>query len=322
MPSFGERAARPSPPTIQFDRIPLELRAWPQWVAWRYEQRVGKATKVPIQGGGQRASSTDPRTWTRFEIVRAYYLRGLCDGIGFVFTANDPFSGIDLDKCRDAITGAIAPWAQDIVRALGSYTEITPSESGLHILVRGQLPPGTRRRGPLEMYCESRFFTMSGQHLAGTPTTIRARRHALARLHGTLFTPPTPASAPAASEPPRPLVVDDITVLHWARLARNGGKLARLWAGDTTGYSSPSEAELALVGLLAWWVGPDPVRLDRLYRQSGLYRAKWDEQHGAQTYGQMTITRALSGRTAYRQPRRLSAPTRPAGVRLPPLEPR
>ena len=92
---------------------------------------------------------------------------------------------------------------------------------------------------------------------------------------------------------------EEESLLRKAASARNGGKFARLWEGDFSDYDSHSEADLALCNFLAFWTGGDAARMDRLFRQSGLFRSKWDEKHYAsgQTYGQGTIERALAERT-------------------------
>jgi putative DNA primase/helicase len=150
--------------------IPAELRARPQWVAWKAEVRDGKPTKVPYDPRtGAKAATDDPRTWASFDVaVRALEI-GRYDGVGYVFAADDPYVGVDLDKCRDPETGAVEPWALEIVRRLNSYVEISPSGRGLHIIVRGKLPPGRRRKGPIEMYDSGRYFTMTGNRLEARP---------------------------------------------------------------------------------------------------------------------------------------------------------
>lgn len=144
--------------------IPEELRERRQWVVWRREPRGEKVTKVPYcaRTGGP-ASSTDPKTWATF--AKALSASRRFDGVGFVFTAQDPYVGVDLDECRDPETGAVAPWAQEIVDRLHSYTEVTPSGAGVHIICRGALPPGRRKAGQVEMYDSGRFFTMTGDLL-------------------------------------------------------------------------------------------------------------------------------------------------------------
>src|SRR5262249_52334796 len=80
-----------------------------------------------------------------------------------------------------------------------------------------------------------------------------------------------------------------------ASRARNGAKFHALWTGDTSGYKSQSEADLALCNLLAFYCGPDPDRIDSLFCQSGLFRSKWQRDD----YRQRTITLALQGRTEF-----------------------
>jgi len=156
----------------QITNVPAELRQPPQWVTWRYEQRdpAKKPTKVPYNPRtGGKADTTASDTWaTCAEAVTACSRHGH-NGVGFVFTADDPYFGIDLDQCRNAETGHIAPWAQTIVRRLDTYTEVTPSGTGLHIIGKGTLPPGQRRTGSTEMYDQKRFFTVTGQALEVQP---------------------------------------------------------------------------------------------------------------------------------------------------------
>jgi putative DNA primase/helicase len=164
------------PPTIE--NIPDQLTERPQWVCWRYEERKGETTKVPyIAGKNSRASSTDLLTWSSFEYALAAHEAGEppYDGIGFVFCSGDPFVGIDLDHCRNAETGEISPWAQDIIsRAQEGYVEASPSGTGVHIIVCGTVRDGKTRKdvlvngrtvGRIEMYGRAKFFTMTGRTL-------------------------------------------------------------------------------------------------------------------------------------------------------------
>lgn len=163
---------QPSPrPTIPVPRlselanVPLELREREQWVLWRYVWRPPKWTKVPHQIAGEaNASPTDRRTWGRWlDAVKA--LRPGKTGLGYVFSSDDPFVGIDLDQCRHRETGEIEPWAMEIVRKLNGYTEISVSGTGVHVIVRGELPKGRRRKGPIEVYDRDRFFVVTGKVL-------------------------------------------------------------------------------------------------------------------------------------------------------------
>jgi primase-polymerase (primpol)-like protein len=141
------------------EAVPAELLALRQWLAWwsvaGEERQVrlpngrltgtlkaqAKPHKLPISPGtGSLAATTRPTTWSSIEDARAAVHRWSLTGVGFVFTNDDPYSGIDIDNCRNPETGEIADWAWTIIRALDSYTEVSPSATGVHIIVRGKLP--------------------------------------------------------------------------------------------------------------------------------------------------------------------------------------
>lgn len=284
--------ALPVPRPLDREAIPPELRDRRQWVGWRLAERgAAKPTKEPLRPfNGARASTTDPFTWGTFE--QALDCPG-ADGVGFVFSQDDPYVGVDLDGCRDPASGEIEVWAQEFISRLNSYTEISPSGTGVHVLVRGSIPGDRRRKGNVEIYSEGRYFTMTGRHLAGTPITIEERTPQIAKFHEAVFGPQDVQGA--ASPRPLHLSLTDEELISRASDAANGAKFRALWSGNTSEYASASEADLALCSLLAFWTGPDAQRIDRLFRSSALVRPKWDQQHGAETYGQMTIGRALSG---------------------------
>lgn len=150
-----------------YENLPTELRTVRQWVCYRLEKRkqsdgTWKETKVPCQPDGKAASTTNPATWNSFEsCAGAVGLSGIT-GIGFVFSKGAGFTGIDLDKCRDPQSGATEPWALAIINELSSYTELSQSRTGWHIIVRAVLAPGRNRAGRVEMYDSGRFFVMTG----------------------------------------------------------------------------------------------------------------------------------------------------------------
>lgn len=161
------------------ENIPQQLTERPQWVCWRLEMRDGKPTKVPYTPGTtRRASSTDLMTWRPFdEALEAYEASQpmAYDGIGFVFCSADPFVGIDLDHCRNPESGEVASWAQSILdRVQEGYAEISPSSTGVHIIVEGAVRAGRTRKkvqlhgkvvGQVEMYGHGKFFTVTGRIL-------------------------------------------------------------------------------------------------------------------------------------------------------------
>jgi putative DNA primase/helicase len=145
--------------------IPEELKRRRQFVNWRAMKKPhGRLDKIPYTPAtGQKASTTDLTTWGTFEDA----LDGLerFDGIGFVFCSADPYVGVDLDGCVNPETGEVATWAVQIIEGLDSYTELSPSGTGVHIIVRGKIRHGGRR-GRVEMYSQDRFFAMTG-HVLG-----------------------------------------------------------------------------------------------------------------------------------------------------------
>lgn len=290
-----------------------DLTALDQWVCWRYETVNDKLTKIPYNARtGGKASSTSPNTWVSFD--RANHEKLKYDGIGFVFSETDDFTGIDLDHCRDAASGRIDDWAQQILDDVGGYAEESPSGSGIHIWVRGHIK-GDRKVGSLnghkiEMYDRGRFFTVTGQPI-GTIRTIDNRQAALVNLYRVIFEPVTTnghTNGKILEWTASPSEGPDDKLLTAARSAKNGAKFSALYdRGDTSGHNNDdSHADLALCSLLAYWTDGDTSRVDRLFRQSALYRSKWDEKRGATTYGALTIAKSLNGQTTHIQSPRVS----------------
>ena len=149
----------------QLGDIPEELRRLPQWVRWRIENRKSGTTKVPMQVSGAPASSTDSKTWSTYKQVLG--VTGQFDGIGFVFTKESGYAGVDFDKCRDPKTGETEAWVLAILEELDSYTELSQSGTGWHVIVKGSLPPGGNRKGRVEMYDHGRYFCMTGAMVPG-----------------------------------------------------------------------------------------------------------------------------------------------------------
>ena len=143
---------------VKVEGIPEELRVRPQWIVWK---AVGdRPDKVPYSARtGRRASSTDLLTWGTFQGALEAYENGGYAGLGFVFSSADPYTGIDLDDCVGG-DGEIALWALEIARYFDSYTELSATGTGLHIIVRGDVP--NRRKGDVEVYSSKRFFTVTG----------------------------------------------------------------------------------------------------------------------------------------------------------------
>ena len=305
---------------INFNNIPDELRRHPHWVNWTVEERDSRPTKIPINPTTERhAKSNNSNTWATFE--KALEVYKACEneriaGVGFVFSKDDDYSGTDLDHCRNPETGAIEPWAMRVIEALNSYSEISPSGTGIKIFTRGSLPiaGSGSKNGNIEMYHRKRFFTITGWHLEGTPLTIESRQDQIKKIHAQYFG--HRKSSPTNLFPPTSVNASDSELIQKAKQASNGHKFSKLLAGDWSDYPSQSEADLSFCSMLAFLTGRDPTRIDQLFRQSGLMRPKWDEKHfgDGTTYSQATIQKAIEGTTEkYAGPKRQDENVTPGG---------
>ena len=307
----------------------INPKDWPQWVVWRSEHREGqkKPTKVPYNPNTptRRASSTDPTTWSTRDTARITVIEQTFDGIGFVVTADDPFVGIDLDDCVDAETGHIHDWAQAIVVELDSYTEYSPSRTGIHIFVLGRLPDdGPWRKGSVEMYDRARYFTVTQNHVPGTRNTIEPRQGPLTALRARVW-PPVAETPPAPQEPtseanlagPATFPNDD-RIIEIAMNAKNGAEFTALWNGDTSAYDNDeSKADHHLARALAFYAQGDPDAVERIFNRSERgQREKWRSRA---KYRGDTIRNAMVGMTEFYTPPSASvAPAKPLKIVSPP----
>jgi hypothetical protein len=164
-------AVEPDADREHLRNIPAELIERRQWVLWRYVQQPGepKPRKVPYTMRGGPASTTRPADWTTFEAVCIVQQRSrFWDGIGYVFIADDPFTGIDLDHVWQSDADEGAPWGNEILeRFSDTYLEESPSERGVKIFCRARLPHGGRswpvEGGAVEIYDRRRYFAVTGK---------------------------------------------------------------------------------------------------------------------------------------------------------------
>jgi hypothetical protein len=153
-----------------------ELKTRAYWVAWRYVKTAdGKTTKVPTSPHtGRNAQTNNPATWGTYVQAMERASRDNLPGVGYVLTADKDITGIDLDRVRNADTGELAPWAAEVVALAETYTEVSPSGTGLRLFCRGKVD-GPIKCDPanVEVYGNGRYLTVTGNHLDGTPTEIR-----------------------------------------------------------------------------------------------------------------------------------------------------
>lgn len=286
-------------------RIPSELSILSQWVCWGPR---GKGQKSPINPAtGGLAQSTNPATWgTLKAAVQRYSERGSLEsllGIGFVFSSAGPYTGIDLDACRNPDTGELNELAQKIIARVGSYTEASPSGTGVHIIARGRVPRGGKR-AEIEMYSDGRYFCFTGQVVLDRYDIIDASAAVLA-LHVEAFGradqlhPAKPTDAEEASDPMLARVrgIPDNELVDI--IAKADARWADLVAGALRpGDGSGSAADHMACCILAQYTRCDRKRMDQIFRNTPLYRQKWDARNAGSTYGQRTISASIKDITA------------------------
>ncbi|QXN71406.1 DNA helicase [Rhodobacter phage RcHartney] len=248
----------------ELNNVPDEMKLWPQWIVWRYEDlEAKKPTKVPYCArSGRLASVTDPTTWGTFDEVFAVLQTGWYAGAGFVLTKGDPFAFADLDDTE----GDAAAFAQQqvIFNESQGYAELSPSGKGLHIIMKADIPTG-RRRGKIEIYSSARYMTMTGN--VYRPGPIVAQQELATSLFEQLGKGKAATAYFAGLE--EPTETDD-EVCNRAFRAANGEKFGELWAGRWEAfYGSQSEADFALVDILAFYT-QNRAQIVRMFRNSAL----------------------------------------------------
>lgn len=286
-----------------------------QWVCWKgeWDPKKQKVKKPPYNPCNikRRAKAGIPSTWGSFD--DALQQKDVT-GIGFEFLPDSGIMGIDIDHCTDFL-GEILPVAAEIIAAINSYTEYSPSGNGVHIYLYGKLPGGGKKVPlgdgvELELYDAGRYFTVTGAHVQDTPTTIENRQAELDAVYQKYVLSHDErkvadlANGHSEEESEAAAIRDD-ELIRKAHTAANGVKFGKLWAGDTSDYGEDaSRADEALCFELAFWTGKDAARIDALFRQSGLMRDKWDEVHSADgsTYGAVTVRKAVKGTSGIYNP--------------------
>lgn len=302
---------------MNFPKQLEELKKLRQWVAYRliWNEKKGKADKRPINPhDGTGAKANDPATWGTYDEAmnyaeRAGLIAGKSGGVGFEF--GNGYCGIDLDNVI-LEDGSLKPFASEIVKVMNSYTEYSPSGKGLHVLCKlssRMSDFGERHRNDeigLEMYDSGRFFTVTGE-IYGDEREISERTAEARKIYERYLRFENEKKSnltylSTSNEVFNSGLTDNEL---WEKMfsSQHGHEILSLSRGDLSGYGGDhSRADLALCSHLAYWTNCDEVQMDRMFRQSGLMRSKWDERHGAQTYGAMTLGLALRTVTPYNPP--------------------
>lgn len=250
----------------QFERIPKALRFYRQWICWRLEDAGGlKPTKVPYSPlFGGKASVTNPNSWASYDEALAAFERGGFSGIGFILTDADPFTFIDFDDTEG--DEELLNWHKSVHNTMNSYSEWSPSGTGIHCIVKGRVPRG-RRRNKLEVYSELRFMTMTGEVYCDAP--IADRQDMLDELWEHLGGNQEIIEL-ASDQPQRE---DDNSVIEKMFAAANGTKAKDLYDGDWQKYYpnqvGASEADFGLIDIIAYY-SQNRAQIKRVFGYSEL----------------------------------------------------
>lgn len=275
------------------------------------EDRNGKPTKVPKNPKtGNNAMSNEPDTWGSFKqaMDRLKKDKTLL-GVGFQFEGSG-YAGFDIDGCRDKETGELTPEAQDIINTLDSYTEVSASGKGVHVICKGTVPDGRARNGKYELYYKGRYFIMTGD-IIDNKDAIHECTEKLAIVHQKYINVQKISKNVSKNNEnvhksdDSVFGLSDDNIIEKAIASKNGSRFESLMNGNWTGiYSSQSEADMALCNMLAFWAGRDPDVMNRIFGRSGLYREKWDERRPGGTYGSVTIQEAIDKCDKVYEPRK------------------
>jgi len=274
-----------------YEAIPDDLQHYPNWITYKIKEIKDtkgnvKRTKIPYTPTtGVKARTTDPATWVDFETAIA--CESNYDGLGFVFT-NTPFVGVDLDDVGDEIKAFEHGDLNNIVgkfhEALQTYMEISPSGNGVHLIVKGKLPAGKRKKGNVEMYDTDRYFTMTGNQLGDYDEVNSNVDKPLERLHTKYLGADNSVNAVFSSFDAIPSYgngLDAEAVLQALKTSKNGDKwIDLLINGDWQkyGYDSRSNAEYAVVGQLGFFSNYDKHVMDEIFQSSILIDEKWNRK--------------------------------------------
>lgn len=289
---------------LKQNSIPEELKKLPCWCCYDLEPGDKKPRKVPKNAlTGGNAQSNNESTWCTYEeAVEGLYKYGF-RGLGFFF--KPPYFGVDIDDVADEIQ--IYKDGQDsivteFVHTLRSYTELSQSGNGIHIICKGTLPAGGRRKGKVEMYQNGRFFIMTAKPISEY-TEINECTETIKTLHEKYIGGDTSKKFQQISTPS----ASDIEIIELARKSKQGAKFEMLYNGQWEGfYNSQSDADIALCNMLAFWTRKDYMQMDSIFRTSGLMRDKWDRKQAGTTYGQITLSKAIADCNEVYDPKQVS----------------
>ena len=310
----------------QYSRLPKELRELKRWVGfWKtdrkihaFDKEITIPAKCPLNAlTGKTASSTNPLSWTSFEVALNGCIKYGFDGLGFML-GNGIF-GVDLDNHPDQngskpmSDSDFSNLANEFIKTLNSYSERSQSGDGVHILCKGKLPSGARRKEGtgVEMYDDKRYFAMTGNVINDKP--IEFRENEIKTLWEKYLKTEVPVRTRTQFfedgsvrfgnfydrdmlESSFQTMISDNDLIERIKSSKNAQDFMSLYFdGDLNGNKGDhSAADLSLCTILAFWTNKNRDQMDRIFRTSALMRPKWDRKLGESTYGAATIDKAIN----------------------------
>lgn len=298
---------------MDYSGVPQELKELPNWGLFRkeWDARKGKYNKYPINAEtGELAKSNDPSTWTSFnhaiEKVNQYGAAGLA------FFIQPPYMLIDLDHCFEDIQrvkgGDHENEVADFIDRTQSYTELSVSGEGIHIITKGNFPGPKRRHGNVEMYPEERFVALTGNVFGKAVDQINTISDDDLKYLYQTYLDKQGKVIPLSDDitgPTEPSTLTANQVIEKALASAQGPKFKKFMDGDwqDMGYTSHSDADQGFANILAFWCAKDKGLMDEVFRQSKMYRPKWDEKRGKGTYADLTLNEAINKTPNVYQPK-------------------
>lgn len=298
---------------MDYSGVPQELKELSNWGLFRkeWDARKGKYNKYPINAeNGELAKSNDPSTWTSFahavEKVNQYGATGLA------FFIQPPYMLIDLDHCFEDIQrvkgGDHENEVADFIDRTQSYTELSVSGEGIHIITKGNFPGPKRRHGNVEMYPEERFVALTGNVFGKAVNQINTTSDDDLKYLYQTYLDKQGKVIPLSDDitgPTEPSTLTADQVIEKALASAQGPKFKRFMDGDwqDMGYTSHSDADQGFANILAFWCAKDKGLMDEVFRQSKMYRPKWDEKRGKGTYADLTLNEAINKTPNVYQPK-------------------
>lgn len=292
-------------PKFNYQNIPQELRNLKQWGLFelKWVEARKKNTKIPINPyDGSAGKSNDPNTWSDFDTaMRALNDVERADGLAFYFA--NGYVGLDIDhidsnledwRAGDNDPNNLVNKFQDLTD--NTYMEVSQSGTGIHAIFKGKIPGKRRRKGNYEMYQTGRFFALTGNNIIPDPTIKSMSDDEMKTLYEFLFGKDNVVQLHSESDNITPVDLSAVEIIKRAEnSAKTGTRFTMFMKGGWEQfYSSHSEADMAFANDLAFWTGRDFHKMDTIFRNSSLMREKFDEKHGAVTYGTSLLNKAIN----------------------------